>query len=88
MTDKLAEAIAYVNDFATDVDEEGLDRDGNARHFFAVIESARLYHALPVVDVDGMLLAHGQDATFGWNNCLLYLEETYPNGLVWKKDTP
>lgn len=38
---QLANAIEYVNDFAIDVDEEGLDRDGNARHFFAVVKAAK-----------------------------------------------
>ena len=42
----LDEAIAYVNNFATDVDEEGLDRDGNARHFFNVVKAARAYAEL------------------------------------------
>lgn len=42
---QLAEAIEYVNDFAVDIDEEGLDRDGNARHFFAVVEAAKAHLA-------------------------------------------
>ena len=42
----LDEAIEYVNDFATDVDDEGLDRDGNSRHFFAVVKAALAYAEL------------------------------------------
>lgn len=38
--EELKAAIKYVNDFATDVDDEGLDRDGNARHFFNVVKAS------------------------------------------------
>lgn len=39
--EELKVAIEYVNDFSVDVDEEGLDRNGNARYFFYVVKAAR-----------------------------------------------
>jgi len=42
----LDDAIEYVRGFAIDVDEEGLDRDGNARFFFKVVKAASEYAEL------------------------------------------
>ncbi len=38
---EVGEAIAYVQDFVDCMDEEGLDRDNNQRHYRALIKAAR-----------------------------------------------
>lgn len=74
---ELDEAIEYVNDFAKDVDDEGLDRDGNARHYFNVVEAARELSQLKEGTHPDMVMVHREQ----WQPIETYDYQNFPE--VW-----
>jgi hypothetical protein len=84
MTEKLAEAIA--NMYAT------FDWHGELDDRAKVLEAARAYNDLPVVDVEEFerecleyLISHNW-ADGRLKPLIQYIRTTYPNGLRWKND--
>lgn len=85
--DKLAEAIAWMEAMQIPRD----DRIPDQGKVYRILEAARLYHDLPVVDLEK--LKDIEDPGFdpwqdgnqkGYNQCLEYLRTTYPKGVRWK----
>ena len=84
MTDKLAEAIEYYSNVP----------HGANSQLPILLEAARAYNDLPVVDV--RLEKETDDDPYapieemlrneGYNTCIEYFRTTYPNGLRWKND--
>lgn len=79
--DKLAEAIEYYSNVPHGVNSL----------LPILLEAARAYHDLPVVDewglknnFDSLNTPEHKSARLGWEACVLYLNNNYPQGLKWK----
>lgn len=76
MTDKLAEAIAFMDALHTPY----------SGHMSVIMDAARAYHDLLVVDAEEFKMEDENNWGYstGYNDCIKDLKRNYPQGLKWK----